>query len=167
MSFKSPKGVINALLDEYQVVISDLKNNIADIKDSDLEKIIDQKTLNKDCVSIQSLLTHIIHCGSFYITMIDIHRGNTGSIWPVRKKLNSVSEYNFALDEMMNHTNKFFENIPQSEMSQYDPSKKILTFWGQLYDIEQLMEHAIVHISRHRRQIQKFKSELKKVKNLN
>ena len=28
--------------------------------------------------------------------------------------------------------------------------------WGQVYDFEQLFEHAIVHVSRHRRQIERF-----------
>jgi uncharacterized damage-inducible protein DinB len=30
------------------------------------------------------------------------------------------------------------------------------TRWGVNYNIDQLLEHAIVHILRHRRQIQKF-----------
>jgi hypothetical protein len=30
------------------------------------------------------------------------------------------------------------------------------THWGQTYDLEQLLEHAIVHILRHRRQIERF-----------
>jgi hypothetical protein len=46
-------------------------------------------------------------------------------------------------------------NIPLEE---YDPSKKILTHWGQVYDIDQMMEHAIVHVLKHRRQIQRFLS---------
>lgn len=158
MNKKARKGTIGALLDEYQNVIDDLKKNTADINDNDLVKIMDKETGNKDCVSVQSVLTHIIMCGRYYITMIDIHRGNADSIWPVRKKLKTIEEYNIALDEMMNQTNKFFDNISESEMAEFDSSKKILTFWGQLYDIEQLMEHAIVHVSRHRRQIQKFKS---------
>ena len=29
--------------------------------------------------------------------------------------------------------------------------------WGVLYNLEQLLEHAIVHILRHRRQIERFK----------
>jgi hypothetical protein len=33
----------------------------------------------------------------------------------------------------------------------------MMTSWGQLYDIEQLMEHAIVHVLRHRRQIEQYK----------
>jgi hypothetical protein len=28
--------------------------------------------------------------------------------------------------------------------------------WGPTYDLEQLLEHAIVHILRHRRQVERF-----------
>ena len=33
---------------------------------------------------------------------------------------------------------------------------KMIVRWGPQYDLEQLLEHAIVHILRHRRQIEKF-----------
>lgn len=42
--------------------------------------------------------------------------------------------------------------------------KKIFTSWNQVYDIEQVTEHAIVHILRHRRQIEKFKIILRGLK---
>jgi len=38
---------------------------------------------------------------------------------------------------------------------------KIDAPWGAHYDMEQLLEHAIVHILRHRRQIERFLSEPK------
>lgn len=38
-------------------------------------------------------------------------------------------------------------------MEEFDQTKKINTKWGQQYDVEQMLEHAIVHILRHRRQI--------------
>lgn len=38
-------------------------------------------------------------------------------------------------------------------MEEFDQAKKINTKWGQQYDVEQMLEHAIVHILRHRRQI--------------
>ncbi|HEY5122872.1 MAG TPA: hypothetical protein VIK14_03975, partial [Ignavibacteria bacterium] len=41
-------------------------------------------------------------------------------------------------------------------IEQTDNSKKMNVGWGQQYDIEQLLEHAIVHILRHRRQIENF-----------
>jgi uncharacterized damage-inducible protein DinB len=31
--------------------------------------------------------------------------------------------------------------------------------WGVVYDLEQMLEHAIVHVLRHRRQIEKFISQ--------
>ncbi len=50
-----------------------------------------------------------------------------------------------------------FKNIHDMDLEQFDSDKKIKTYWGQVYDIEQLTEHAIVHVMRHRRQIEKFK----------
>jgi hypothetical protein len=35
----------------------------------------------------------------------------------------------------------------------------IRSSWGVVYDLEQLLEHAIVHVLRHRRQIEKFISQ--------
>ena len=41
----------------------------------------------------------------------------------------------------------------------------IKTEWGQEYDFEQLLEHAIVHILRHRRQIERFLIKIKEAAN--
>ncbi len=162
---KSTKtGVIAALLDEYQYAINDLINCIRDIADEQLLVIADPETKNKDCVSIQSVLTHIVFCGKNYITMIDIDKGNTESIWPRRVKFDTVKEYISVLKALNDYTVSFLDKLNNREMAQFDPSKKIKTSWGQLYDYEQLMEHAIVHVYRHRRQIQSFK-KLSQIKN--
>ena len=55
----------------------------------------------------------------------------------------------------------WLENVPNNELEELDNAKKIVTQWGQVFDIDQMMEHAIVHILRHRRQIEKFKILLK------
>lgn len=93
--------------------------------------------------------------------MIDRHRGNVESRPPRRKRLDTAAEYARALDHMMDDTEVLFEPITDSRMAEFDPAKKIKASWGQLYDYEQLMEHAIVHVSRHRRQIQRFKEILR------
>ena len=36
---------------------------------------------------------------------------------------------------------------------------KMRVRWGPVYDLEQMLEHAIVHILRHRRQIERFLTE--------
>jgi len=58
---------------------------------------------------------------------------------------------------MFAYTVDFFRNIQDNELEQYENELKGLTKWGQRYDIEQITEHAIVHVLRHRRQIEKFK----------
>lgn len=153
-------GVIGALLHEYEVSIADLKHNIEDMPDAVLPVVIDKRTANKDCVSIQAILTHIVYCGYNYITMMDIHRGNDNSSWPQRHKLATVTDYCRVLDKLYEDTCAFFENVSNSEMQQLEPENKLVTFWGQYYDYEQLMEHAVLHIYRHRRQIQVFKGLL-------
>jgi chromosomal replication initiation ATPase DnaA len=50
-------------------------------------------------------------------------------------------------------------NITDSELEQSDNSLKMKTRWGQVYDIEQLTEHAVVHILRHKRQIVNLRSK--------
>ena len=58
---------------------------------------------------------------------------------------------------MFAYNEKIFESIKDEELEQQNDSLKIISYWGQLYDIEQLTEHAIVHILRHKRQIEKIK----------
>ena len=57
---------------------------------------------------------------------------------------------------MFKYTENVFNNYPDIKLEENDASKKMLVSWGQQYNVEQLMEHAIVHILRHRRQIERF-----------
>ena len=56
-------------------------------------------------------------------------------------------------------TEAVFKTLSDTELEQQNNLLKITTGWGQQYDIEQLMEHAIVHILRHKRQIEKINFE--------
>jgi hypothetical protein len=69
----------------------------------------------------------------------------------------TVNDYQKDLNEFFSFTVDTFNNVHDSELEEFDNNKKMLTSWRQAYDIEQLMEHAIVHILRHRRQVEKFK----------
>ncbi|MEP6927750.1 MAG: hypothetical protein ABI834_08940 [Ginsengibacter sp.] len=65
------------------------------------------------------------------------------------------------MNDVFNFTIDTFKNINDNALQQFDNSKKIITSWGQVYTIEQITEHAIVHILRHRRKIEKFKLALR------
>jgi hypothetical protein len=69
----------------------------------------------------------------------------------------TIKEYLDDLTAMFEFTENILGEFQDQELEQLDNSLKIKTGWGQLYDIEQLMEHAIVHILRHRRQLDKMK----------
>lgn len=53
------------------------------------------------------------------------------------------------------YTKNSFEGIWQKTNEEIE-AIKIDTRWKVTYDFEQLLEHAIVHILRHRRQVENF-----------
>jgi uncharacterized damage-inducible protein DinB len=159
MNPSKSQNAVNVILLEYEKVIRELQNTIEDISQSDLKIIVDKETKNKDCKSIQTILTHIIGAGYSYCVYIENSRG-IDSKRPERINRTNVIDYKKDLDDVIKYTQKTFSNIYDSELEVYDNDKKILTSWGQYYDIEQIVEHAIVHILRHRRQIEKFKTQL-------
>jgi hypothetical protein len=57
---------------------------------------------------------------------------------------------------MFAYNSQLFDDYPNIALETYNDAGKIHVTWGQSYDVEQLFEHAIVHILRHRRQIERF-----------
>ena len=82
--------------------------------------------------------------------------------FPAIELLPSVKAYKIALKKMFAYNLEFFSKNPNLQLEVKETEKKILTNWGQRYDPDQLMEHAIVHVLRHRRQIERFLLELRK-----
>ncbi len=153
-------GAKGALLDEYQKAIDELKLVVSDISDQELAEIVDTSTTDPNCRSVATILTHVVRAGYTYAIYIRNLRGDSLSL---REKIlrHSVDDYKNDLDVMFEYTVQTFENISQSELEEFDTAKKMMSDWKQTYDIEQMMEHAIVHILRHRRQIEKFKIKLR------
>ena len=148
-------GVIGALLDEYERAINDLKKVLNTVNDNELITLVDSKTKDEDCRSIQTILAHVVRSGYGYAMDVRNQQGEH-LIRPDRWYLTTISAYQVALDNMFSFNVKLFDDYPALQIEEFDNSKKILVSWGQRYDIEQLFEHAIVHILRHRRQIERF-----------
>ncbi|MBO9201748.1 MULTISPECIES: DinB family protein [Niastella] len=148
-------GAIGALLDEYERAIDDLKAVIANINDTLLTKIIDPDTADENCRSIQTILSHVVHSGYGYAT--SIHNLKDHNLTRRAKSFHpTVQEYLIDLTKVFSFTEKVLSEFKDDELEQFDTALKIKAGWGQVYDIEQMMEHAIVHILRHRRQLEKF-----------
>jgi hypothetical protein len=150
------QGAIGALLDEYERAISGLKKTIGDIPDTAMTRIVDTKTTDENCRSVQTILTHVVHSGYGYA--VSIHNLKSRPVERPGKVLRSaIGEYLADLADVFLFTENIFREFTDDELEGSDGALKIKSGWGQVYDIEQMAEHAIVHILRHRRQIEKFK----------
>jgi len=150
-------GTIKALLDEYKKAINELIAVIKPLGTQEILSIRDEKTTDGNCRSVQTILTHVVYAGYGYTNFIDKHLGSKKERRP-KKFFENTDEYIEDLNGMFAFCVNFFLEHPNIPLEEYDASKKILTDWGQVYDIDQIMEHAIVHVLKHRRQIQGFLS---------
>lgn len=89
-------GAIGALLDEYEKAIDELNNLISGISADELVKVVDSKTKDSNCVSIQSILTHVEQACYNYIIEMRISLGEqcdySGKVYR-----NSCEDYSRAL----------------------------------------------------------------------
>lgn len=155
-------GAIGAILDEYERAINDIIFTINYISNNELIEIIDFNSKDEDCRSIQSILSHIVQSGKTYVIEIRRWLGEDINYEDIII-LNSTKAYKSALKNMFNFNEKLFNDYPNLKLYEYNPDNKINTRWGQKYDVNQLFEHAIIHILRHRRQIERFKLKLKTI----
>lgn len=151
-------GGIGAVMDEYERAADEFKNLIENISENDFIKIVDGTTKDEDCRSVQTIISHVTNSGYGYANYIrdwfSIIRDS-----PERKLL-SQNEFFLRFDKMLAYTSETLED--KWEYSDDDIQKvKMVVRWGPLYDLEQLLEHAVVHILRHRRQIEKFGAQEK------
>lgn len=153
------KGAIGALLDEYERAIGDLIKVIEGIPDNVLITIVDPHTSDDNCRSVQTILSHVVHAGYGYATSIHNLKGHNKTR-PEKTFHSTVSKYIDDLNNVFAFTEKIFGEFTDDEMEPLNNPLKIQSTWGQLYDVEQMTEHAIVHILRHRRQLEKIKIQL-------
>lgn len=147
------------MLDEYEKSLDELITVIHGISPSQLIAVVDPETNDEDCKSIQGILTHVVHSGYAYVVKVRELLGEE-MLYKDKVRLWQSEDYVVALRDMFRFNEKFFEDYPNIAMHETDSGKKIIFSQGQQYDVEQLFEHAIVHILRHRRQIEKFKLKI-------
>jgi uncharacterized damage-inducible protein DinB len=148
-------GAIGSFLDEYERAISDLQHVIAKIPDQELTIIIDPVTTDENCKSFQAILSHVVHSAYGYATSIHNYKGPQIQR-PIKTAHLTIKAYLEDLVNVFVYTETVFVYLKDLDLEQHDDALKIKAGWGQSYDIEQMMEHAIVHVLRHRRQIERL-----------
>lgn len=145
--------MVIALMEEYQKVAIEYKEILKGITQAEFERIADEKTKDPDCKSIQTVTFHIIQSGYTYSNYINTVSDEEWLEYesPVDNPIVGIEE----IDKMLDYAEKSLSKIldrTNDEIGKWTFKAR----WGTIYDFEQLMEHAIVHILRHRRQIEHF-----------
>jgi hypothetical protein len=146
-------GNIGALMDEYERAAVDLRALVGNLSEDDFVKILDAQTEDEDCRSAQTIMAHVVGAGYSYADYIR-ELFSIASERPPRE-LFPHGESSARLDAMLEYTARTLED--RWVMSDDEIADTVIhSRWGVTYDIEQLLEHAVVHILRHRRQIEKL-----------
>jgi uncharacterized damage-inducible protein DinB len=145
-------GAIAALIDEYKKAVDELIAVIEPISQYQLLKTLEPKSSNADCISIQTILTHVTASMFSYAVYVENSIG-LQTTRPERLQFDQITPYISRIREAFKYNEDLFIRNPNITLEEFDQSKKINTRWGQQYDVEQMLEHAIVHVLRHRRQI--------------
>jgi uncharacterized damage-inducible protein DinB len=143
-------GAIGAMTDEYEKALKELIVVLKTIPE-DLFLLTDESKL-ENFKSIRNITLHIVRAGYSYSNYIRKRFGD--EILLNETKINSVDDAVAELDKMFQYKVNTFENkwlLSDDEMM----NTIIKTSWTT-YDLEAIIEHSIVHILRHRLQIQKL-----------
>lgn len=147
------EGAIGALMDEYERAVWELRRLVERIADTDALRVVDATTEDEDCRSVQTVMSHVVNAGYGYADLLRREFSVPSTRPP--KALLSPREYVEQLDAVLAYTAETLEG--RWRMTDKEIMGTVINSgWGPRYDAEQLLEHAVVHVLRHRRQIEKF-----------
>ena len=156
MSKTLRRGGVGAMMDEYERAAADLAEVLGRIGDEEFERLRDRETEDEDCRSIQTIMRHVVRAGYGYATNIRNAFGDRAERPAI--PLATRPEVLEQMHAMLAHTASVLEG--KWELSNQEiTAVRMNTAWGVTYDLEQMLEHAIVHVLRHRRQIERFLTE--------
>lgn len=145
--------MVLVLMEEYKDVAIIYKQILSEVSSDEFRAIYDEESKDPDCKSIQTITEHLVESGYQYINYINANLGIEKFNYE-RTIMDPFSGI-LQLDAMMNYTETSLKKVLHLENEEIE-TWRYDTSWGVLFDFEQLMEHAIVHIMRHRRQVHDF-----------
>ncbi len=146
-------GAIGALLDEHERAAGELLGVLAPLDEDAFRVIRDPATKDEDCRSIQTVAAHVLRSGYGYANYIRKAFGTAQS----SPEMLSVERAEVAAEmpRMLAYMAATLEGRLRMSDDEIQAVRMVVR-WGPTFDLEQLLEHAIVHVLRHRRQIERF-----------
>jgi uncharacterized damage-inducible protein DinB len=146
-------GSLGALMDEYERAAVVLMLLLEDIPDEEFQKVSHPETKDEDYRSIQTIMRHVVYSAYSYADYM--RQGfNLPSARP-DVPLVSREEAIKQVESVLAYTVEPLEGkwtLPEEKLDEFLATAR----WGVNYTLEQMFEHAIVHVLRHRRQIERY-----------
>ena len=140
-------------MDEYERAASELARLVGRIPEDEFTRVVDPQTGDEDCRSAQTIMSHVVNAGYGYADYLRAVFAIPSARPP--KRLLTPRESLAQLDAMLAYTAETLEG--RWEMTDEEIMSAVIhSGWGVRYDAEQLLEHAVVHVLRHRRQVERF-----------
>ena len=145
-------GTLRAVLDEYARAIRDLETVVRSIPNDRYSAATAPD--DKDYPDIAAIMEHVIGAAHVYVDYID--DALSGSSRGRRKRTYDYNSPRIAMASVWEAFGRMVNVLGRIGTYTEDEMSKVqfVTRWNQRYDLEQMLEHAIVHILRHRRQIE-------------
>ena len=149
------KGPLGALMDEYERAMEDFLEEMCDVAPPHWDSILDPDTKDEECKSAQSIARHTLFSGYSYANAIRKIFGaeiaTPGKFYPTQ------AEFPEAMEAMVAYTEASIAG--HWSMTDDEVTATLVPIsWSDRYDLEGILEHAIVHILRHRRQVERLTS---------
>jgi len=148
-------GALGAVMDLYEQESDLLFDMMKTVKDEDWAIIKDAETKDEDCRSIQTICQHLVGAGKYYIELMKKGENPAYKIEQTSVSLANKAEFETEFRAVLETQSNYFEDRWDMSDEEID-AIHIKTGWGNILDPETLMEHAVVHVMRHHRQILKF-----------
>jgi uncharacterized damage-inducible protein DinB len=146
-------GGVGAMLDEHERAARELLAVIGPLSDEAFAVVRDRETVDENCRSIRTVVSHVVRSGYAYANYI---RGALGAApTPPAPQMLEREEVPAQMERMLVELAAALDGRHRMTDDEITATR-MLTRWGVTYDLEQMLEHAIVHVLRHRRQIERF-----------
>ena len=140
-------------MDEYERAAAELTNLFKTVDDSRF--VVEYPREADKCRSLQRITLHVVRAAYGYANNIRGALNVPVAVTALPTNLEDKNGSIFALEKALNYTAAALED--RWGMSEDEIENVTMpTAWGTTYTLEQMLEHAIVHLLRHRRQIERL-----------
>lgn len=140
-------------MDELERATEELGLLIEELTEDEFQTVCNPGAENEEFRSVQAVVNHVVRAGYAHANHLRVAFSAHGSRAEV--PLGTRGQSLEQLAAMLSYMEATLEGRWEMTDEQIE-AVKIESRWGPIYDLEQMLEHAVVHVLRHRRQIERF-----------